>query len=333
MTISAFENAMCEISEKYIAEAINYSKATTSYRPKQRFSIVSVAAIMALFLLGAGVVTVIFGDSIQSWFEYHWERITGQTMSEEHSAVIEHLSQEIGISETIGETTVTVDSATIGDDIIYMLLRVTGPSLNKRYAYTFDNYHMEVTPEPLDDATGMGAVGFQFYDLDADGSALFLVEFGYATTSGFEADTSPLEVTLTLENFLRIGAGNKDKLLTKGAWNFTFTIDRSHMPDSLSLSDTEVTFYNREAKMVTTQLTSIVLTNTGIRFHCAPEAEISNAEFLAVLENGGTVNRGSGIGVPLADSDLWIYSYHWEIPINLNEIIAIQIGQTKIPAP
>ena len=45
-------------------------------------------------------------------------------MSSGQAALIDHLSQEIGVSQSIGDVTMTVDSATVGDDGFYLLFRM-----------------------------------------------------------------------------------------------------------------------------------------------------------------------------------------------------------------
>jgi len=66
---------------------------------RRRWPVALIAAILCLFLMGAGVVAVIYGDSIQSWFGHYFGLVTGQEMSEGQTALIDHLSQDIGQSK------------------------------------------------------------------------------------------------------------------------------------------------------------------------------------------------------------------------------------------
>ena len=116
---------------------------------RRRWPVALIAAILCLFLMGAGVVAVIYGDSIQNWFGHYFELVTGQNMSEGQTALIDHLSQDISQSKTVGETTVTVDSVTVGDDSFYLLLRVEGVELSNRHSYSFDGVTLEVSPDPM----------------------------------------------------------------------------------------------------------------------------------------------------------------------------------------
>ena len=104
-------NILGQVNEEYIEEAtpINRTFDTQTIKFNRRLPIALIAAILALLLMGAGVVVAIYGNSIQSWFSYYWEEITGQPMSEEQVAVINQLSQKIDVSETIDYVTVTVN--------------------------------------------------------------------------------------------------------------------------------------------------------------------------------------------------------------------------------
>ena len=234
---------------------------------RRRWPVALIAAILCLFLMGAGVVAVIYGDSIQNWFGHYFELVTGQDMSEGQTALIDHLSQDISQSKTVGETTVTVDSVTVGDDSFYLLLRVEGVELSNRHSYSFDGVTLEVSPDPMEGVGGIGSHGIQYQGMDGDGAALLLMDYSYATQEEFELDTTPLEVHLLLEDFMRSPQSDHRKMITEGVWEFNFTIDRSQPPATISLPDTEVMAMNlelrEEAPII---LKNIELTNTGIRF-------------------------------------------------------------------
>lgn len=158
---------------------------------RRRWPVALIAVILCLFLMGAGVVAVIYGDRIQNLFGHYFELMTGQNMSEGQNALIDHLSQDISQSKTVGETTVTVDPVTVGDDIFYLLLRVEGVELSNRPSYSFDGRTLEVYPDPLERVDGIGSHGIQYQGMDGDGVALLLMDYSYATQEGFELDTTP----------------------------------------------------------------------------------------------------------------------------------------------
>ena len=301
---------------------------------RRRWPVALIAAILCLFLMGAGVVAVIYGGSIQSWFSHYFGIMTGQEMSEGKSAVLDHLSQEIGQSKVVGKTNVTVDSATVGDDIFYILLRIEGLQFSKRENYEFEEILMELSPDPMEGIGGVGSYGPRFMGVDGDGAMILLLEHSYATSQGFELDTTPLEVHLVLENLVRGHRSEKQKMVAEGIWEFDFTIDRSQPPESISLPDAEVLGVNEETgEEVSIKLSSIVLTNTGIRFtYDYKEGTVSFEENPTVLlQNDAEVRWSEGSGTPMADRTTLNCSYHWSIPVNVDEVTVVKIGNAEIP--
>lgn len=301
---------------------------------RRRWPVALIAAILCMFLMGAGVVAIIYGDSIQSWFGHYFGIMTGQEMSEGQSVVLDHLSQEIGHSKVVGETKVTVDSTTVGDDIFYILLRVEGLQFSKRENYEFEEISIELAPAPMKEVGGVGSFGPRFMGVDGDGAMLLLLEYSYATSQGFELDTTPLEVHLALENLARGHRSEKQKIVTEGVWEFDFIIDRSQPPESISLPDTEVNGANEETgEEVSIKLSNIVLTNTGIRFtYDYKEGTVSFEENPTVLlQNGAEIGWSDGSGTPMADQTTLNCSYHWSIPVNLDEVQAVRVGSVDIP--
>jgi len=336
MNSKKFSAAMSEIDDKYINEAVSYKSKATPLRLNRHLPAALIAAILALLLMGAGVVAIIYGDSIQSWFSYYWETITGQSMTEGQTAVIDHLSQEIKISQTVDDVTVTVDSATVGDDSFFLLLRVEGLKFSNRHSYGFSSIDMDVKPDPLEESGGIGGYGFQYHGLDGDGAVLLLMDYDYASRTGYEQDTSPIDITLTLENLAQNPHVDKEKTLTRGQWSFHFSLDRSHLPEAVRLPDTEVMAIDLDKQeLVPVTIKNIELTSTGLRFqYDRGERTLNVGQFISVvLENGATIENGGGAGTPLEDGSTWNCSHHWPVPVNLDEVSAIRIGKTEIIVP
>lgn len=336
MNSKKFSAAMGEIDDKYISEAIAYKFQSASPRLRRRFPAALIAAVLALFLMGAGVAAVIYGGSIQSWFGHYWQAVTGQGMSKGQAALIEHLSQEIKLSQTVGGVTVTVDSATVGDDSFFLLLRVEGLRFSKRHSYSFSGIDMEVKPDPLETGGGIGGFGVQYHGLDGDGAVLLLMDYSYASRSGYERDTSPIDVRLSLENLLESAHTDGRKTLAEGQWSFLFSLDRSHFPETVRLPDTEVMVMdlNRQGQeLVPVMIKDIELTSTGLRFQYDCEEGTLSLEAHIILNNGITIENSGGFGTPLEDGHTLNCSHQWQVPVNLDEVSAIRIGETEINVP
>jgi len=332
-----FLNALGKVDESYIEEAAaTIGSKSSGARIHRRIPATLIAAILAMLLMGAGVVAVIYGDSIQSWFGHYFGVMTGQEMTEEQEAVLDHLSQEIGQSKTIGEVTVTVDSATVGDDIFYVLVRVDGLSFSKREHYEFKKLSVEISPDPVEAAGGIGSYGPKFQGLDGDGTMLVLLEHSYATHENFELDTTPLEVHLVLEDLVRGHRSEKQKTVAEGSWEFDFAIDRSKPPATIDLPDTEVMVLNNNTEeVVPVMMKSIVLTNTGLRFSYDYNEELFGLAPgpIVYLSNGAEVGWSDGSVSPTSDRKALNGSYHWSIPVSLDEVESVKIGETVILIP
>ncbi len=383
MNAKKFSDAMSALDNKYIDEALSYNAKANHAKHLRRIPIALAAAILALFLMGAGVVAIIYGDSIQNWFSHYWEAITGQEMSDEHITTIDHLSQEIDVSQTIGNATVTVDSATVGDDNFFLLLRIEGLQFSNKQSYGFENINMNVKPDPLEGNDGIGSCGFQYHGLDGNGAALFLLDYNYASGSGYEKDTSPLDIALSLKNLIEnaytdkeelliegewifnfsynyaSGSGyekdtspldialslknlienaytDKEELLIEGEWIFNFSLDRSTLPDVINLPDTEVMAMDLERQeLVPVTITNIELTSTGLRFrYDYADGTLSiESRISVVLDNGVTIRDSGGAGTPLDDGKTLNCSHQWLVPINLDKVSSVHIGETAIPIP
>ena len=302
-----------------------------------RWQHVLIAALLSVCLMGAGVVAVIWGDSIQSWFGHYWQMITRQEMSSGQAALIDHLSQEIGVSQSIGDVTMTVDSATVGDDGFYLLFRIEGMPFTGRKNYGFNEVKIQISPDPTKENGGMASFGYNSHGIDGDGSVILIMEYDFVTKIGYVEDTRPLEVEIMLRDLVESPQTDWEKTLQEGEWTYSFTIDRSNPPATLSLPDATVDAIDLtqrdEYTTVPMLITDLEVTNTGLRFkydyqkgnHHIP------AHIDAILANGVSIGVGSGSGHPLEDSGLLFCSYKWLVPIDLEEVTAINFNGIIIP--
>lgn len=337
MNAKIFSDALGELDSRYIEEAVSYSPRLNSARRFRRLPLALIAAVLAVLLMGAGVVAAIYGDSIQNWFGHYWESVTGQQMSREQAAIIDRLSQDIGLEQTVGDVTVTVDSATVGYDNFFLLLRVKGVAFSKRYAYGFEQVELNVDPDPIGAGGGISGYGFQWLGVDGDGSVLLLLEHSYASKTDQARDTSPVHITLTMENLLQSpNMKDREKLVAAGEWSFTFSLDRSKEIEMVRLPDTEVTATDLDRREpVSIVIRNVELTSTGLRFQydCGGGTLSIDPHIDVVLKNGGSISVGGGSGTSLEDGKTMNCSYQWLVPFHLEEAVCIQIDETQILIP
>ena len=319
------------------SEEITTKQATIIPRKRpHRLSAILIAATLAALLMGAGVIAVLNGNNIQNWFAHYWELVTGQEMSEKQTALIHHLSQDIGLSQTMDGITVTVDSATVGMDNFYLLIRVEGAKLSERHSYGFRHLDMTVSPDPLDEFGGMGSYGCQFHGIDGNGAAILLIDYDYVTKKGFVEDIRPLDITVTLEDFSKDPHNDYRQILGEGTWTFSFTLDRNQMPQHITLPDTEVMVIDLTEREEYTEVpilfSDMVLTNTGLQFsYDYQKGTLDFAGRIRIyLTTGESIGVSSGTGVPLEDSGLLFCSYKWMVPVDLDEVAAVMVGETVI---
>ena len=142
---------------------------------------------------------------------------------------------------------------------------------------------------------------------------------------------------ITLRDLVESPQTEWEKTLQEGEWTYSFTIDRSNPPEAISLPDATVDAIDLtkrdEYTTVPVLITDLEVTNTGLRFkYDYQEGNYDGpAHIDAIFANGVSIGVGSGSGHPLADSGLLFCSYKWLVPIDLEEVTAINFNGIIIP--
>ena len=129
-----------------------------------------IAAVMILLLAGTAVAAQLFG--IRDWFSEQWREETGTAISMDQLGLIDQLTQEIGAADTDNEVTITVDSATRGERILWLLLRIDGAVPVPEEARFFSSVRMTFYPEIQTEGF---AYSFEDAALREDGSLMVLL--------------------------------------------------------------------------------------------------------------------------------------------------------------
>jgi len=333
MNVNQLYMAFNDLDDDLIIRSENKASNRISLGTKRRFSISLIASVLMLLMVGAGVAAMVYSDSIQHWFGHYWEFLTGHEMSVAHSSLIDHLSQHIGISQTIDDITVTVDSATVGDDSFFLLVKTSGIKLSDRYGYSFDKMYIDISPDPWGDNAGMGSFGADFHGVDHNGEGLFLFSHEY-TTNG-DIITDPLDITLSLGNISMFKSGNNE-VVAEGPWEFTFTINPNTLDDIITLPDTEVMAFDHtidEYTEIPVTISNIEINCTSLRFsynHKGGTLTV-DSHIYAILNDGQEISISGGSGT--VDGDILNNVYRWIIPIEPDELSAIKVGNTVLSVP
>ena len=294
--------AMSDIRADFIEEA-----APVRRRPLRRLLIGALAASLALLLMGAGVI---FGGSVQDWMDHRWSMENTRPMGEGQTALVDAMSQEIGLSQTIGGITVDVDSAIFEDRGFKILVRVRGRQFSMSEGMSFVDWSMELDPDPT---VGMGhGRGWEFAGVDGDGSWLIFFRCFWDQAKRPE---EPFTVRLSMTDLLTSEAG----VIQEGTWEFEFPLAVTGVPDPVALPDCTVTGHDPETgERVELELKNLVLYSSGLTYEQIGDGDIW---VTAILEDGSSITATLGVG-----DSRW-----WDVPVDPAQVTALRIGETMIP--
>lgn len=303
--------ALTDVRADFIEEA-----APVRRRSVRKLLTLAAAAAAALLLMGAGIL---YGDSIQSWMAGRWAWENGSGMSDEQTALVDTMSQEIGLSKTVGTITVDVDSALFGDRGFKVLLRVRGREFTMGDGIWFAEHSMELKPDPT---VGMGwGKGWQFAGVDSDGTLLLFFECYWDEPKRPDA---PFTVWLSVTDLVRTGAGGVvEEVIQAGTWDFEFPLEITGVPEPITLPGCTVRVKDPETgKMVDVELENLTLYSTGLSYEKSdPNDHGADVDVTVVLKNGDQIGATLGIG-----DTRW-----WDVPVDPAEVRELRIGQTTVP--
>lgn len=111
-------------SEALRQEVLNMTKQEKAVVRRQVPRMVLIAAIVVLALAGTALAAALPG--IQEWFSQQWTKETGKAIEKDQMGIITGLTNAVGVSDTVDGVTVTVDSVTRGEDVLWLLLEAEG---------------------------------------------------------------------------------------------------------------------------------------------------------------------------------------------------------------
>ncbi len=310
-------------SERLKEEVWNMTKQE---RSRRRWAPALLAAVLALALMGTAVAAG-GPDGLREWFSGRWRESAHRPMEAEQAAVIDQLTQEIGVSDTQNGVTVTVDSATVGDSSIWMLLKISGEYPEKEACrYHFEAVDLQLTPDPdLLETPGVCGIDYPYVGVGESGEMTVLLHYSISLPTesslldGYQAE-------LVLKDLLYGG-----QVVQEGQWQMTFMLEPVERAEVLTV----------EKAMVpckwdggTTELRDIQVTSTGIRFVQSGEDQELHPDLYGLVLRDATVVLYSGAASRWLDGEMetaWGTSYEWEVPVDLGEAIALRFGETVIP--
>lgn len=284
----------------------------------------AIAAVIAILLAGTAVAANLFG--IQNWFAEQWREETGTAISVDQLGLIDQLTQEIGVSDTDNGVTVTVDSATRGEGILWLLLRIDGDVPVPEEARFFSGVRMTCSPEIQTEGF---AYSFEEAAVREDGSLMALLRCVPPLT-GTDTFLERREVTMTLENLNWDG-----EPAAEGLWEMTFPLEAMEAPETLTLDESIAVrgISLAEGEPVTVEYDHIRITPTEIWLH----TEAALGEELMVpsawglqMEDGSEIIHNGGVTYPCHDGGMESV-YYWRVPVDLAQVTALTFGEIVVP--
>lgn len=293
------------------------------------------AAVLVVLVL-AGTTLAAVSGSLGDWFTQKWGEATGGSMTRQQAQVIDSLTQKVGESQTSGGVTVTVDSITVGGDVLWALVDAEGISFNEDKKYSFDGIIAEILPDPSEGAVGGAGYSMGSIGVTEDGAARMLLEFTGVFSNGNQINDGGYALELKLRDLIRCRQGGEDEVIAQGEWSFSIPLTVESLSPVISIESALV-----EGEMlqegadgalekVTQQieLWDISFTSTGLSFRAEESCEL--LDVAAIFADGTEVVSRSGGGSRTEDGN-WYSACQWPVPIDVENVVALRIGETEIP--
>lgn len=298
---------------------------------RRRLSMVMAACLLVVLVSGTALA-VSSGDGLKNWFETSWKSWNGQALGDEQTAVIDSLTTPLGVSQTVGDVTVTADSIAYSDGYFWIMLYAEGVKLNPDEAYGFAESQVEVQSETMENLSwGWGAVT----DASGDESrARILIDGQINPDLLQQVSGQDAAFTLKLSDFMEHPTdAERQKLLQDGDWTLEFTVPLTETGRTLKPNDfdTEFTVPGGE-KTAAVRIEDMEINSVGIRYIASSDLEAENVQSempTAILKNGGQVNITGGSGKEQEDGS-WLMCYQWSMPLDVDQIAAIRLGTEEV---
>lgn len=292
-----------------------------------------VAAVLAVVLAGSAVAAAGGPGSMKEWFALRWEAENERSMTEEQVLLIDSLTQSVGVSDTDSGITVTLDSITVGDSALWMLLTAQGDFdlQGEETAYYVGPEDLVFKEDPDHSSTpGSYGTDYPFIGVAEDGTLTMVMRYSI-TLVGEDTLLSGGEATLKLRDLMYY-----DEVLVEGTWSLPFVIEPVEHQEMLLVERAEVPARNHVAGGEdTVEIRDIRVSATGVRFRMAAEDAVTLYPLLdGVVLSGGELcwcNGGGSRWLGEIENSDWGSDYYWEMPVDLAQVTALKFGDTLIP--
>lgn len=227
--------------------------------------------------------------------------------------------------------TVSLDSVAAGEDTLWMLVHVTG-NYETGKGYSFGRGELLGAPEKEFSELGItvsrGVVAEQC-EILTDGSLQILLRYQCLNSS---ADlTQGGTYQLQLEDLMM-----ERDLVKVGQWNLSFSLDETTTSVPVVLEHITLPVEGLD-NQDTVEFEEIRITSTGVKLVCQPQFSGYRlwADVALILADGSEISgsRGHSNWTGDADKSNWFTACNWNLPVAVEQAIALRFGETVITFP
>ena len=231
----------------------------------------------------------------------------------------------------VPNVTVSLDSVAAGEDALWMLVHVTG-NYEPGKRYSFRRGELLGAPEKEFSELGItvsSGVTAERYEILDDGSLQILLHYQCLNSSADLTQGGPYE--LQLEDLMM-----DRNPIQKGQWNLSFSLDNVATSAPVVLEHVTLPVEGLDGQD-TVEFEEIRVTSTGVRFVCQPQfcGYSLWTDVALVLADGSEIAGfgGHGSWTGEADTSNWYSAYNWNLPVAVEQAVALRIGKTVITFP
>ena len=295
-------------------------------RSTPRRTLIVAACLLLVLISGTAVAVQGSGRTMLDYFTRGWNYSGTEDLPADYLLNVQNLTIPIGISQTVGDLTLTVESAVYSDGYYWILVNGEGMDFGKRN-YAFERTELQIL---TDDGENIARTYGGQTGMNRERTLLQMLLMG-KLAEGTAAELVGKTVTFQL-NIEDVMTGKKhlDEVALEGNWQFTFPVTLTAVKDPVTVPDFIAEYdpifdYDKE-KGQKVDVRNVSITAGEICFQYNTD-HYTGPLPRVLLENGGEVGSAGGHLVELEDG--WFdCEYRWVMPVDTSQISALQFGNT-----
>lgn len=329
----AFEQVkMGKEAREKVMNIASEGKEKRSFNGRRRFSM-AMAVCMAVVLITGTALAVTAGGGLKSWFSDEWGYNNDGEMPAEQQQIVDSLAIPVGLSQTVGKLTVTVDSVAYSDGYYWLMVNAEGIKFDEDNRYSCRQSDLKILSE---DGREIAQCGGSITQTARNGSGLKMLFEGEISADAAEAiaaDGGNMRFMLSMSDFMEkkhgIGTSTKESVLQEGNWSFEFEVPAAESEEILTAPDSDAVFTLGGGEETVCRVSDIQINMVGIKYLFEGESEAHGELPRLIFKDGSEIGVTGGSGVQLEDCS-WQMKYQWSMPVDLSQVEAVKFGKTVV---